>query len=61
MCTFGDKPDRKYLFIFIQYAIALFELIKYNSYSIYTTYNNNSSYTILNTNNVYNPYNTHDT
>ena len=26
MCTFGNKPDRKYLFIFIQYAVALFEL-----------------------------------
>lgn len=26
MCTFGDKPVGKYLFIFIQYAIALFEL-----------------------------------
>ena len=26
MCSFGDKPVGKCLFIFIQYAIALFEL-----------------------------------
>ena len=26
MCTFGDKPDGKHLFIFIQHAITLFKL-----------------------------------